>query len=180
MRRADSLPPSRLLYDAKFGEGPVKAPGNLAVVARRDSLTARATGPLGGELGTYEDGAFRGKKGEEDFLDPELLRGVLAGVWRGAMPVVAGADGDDGLLRWKAAGGVVVEGILDVPGARLKSLRVEGPRGKLFVEFSGTFDPWPEVVLLSDLKSGRSLKLRCVAVEALPEEIISPNPKSKI
>ena len=180
MRRADSLPPSRLLYDAKFGKGAVKAPGNLAVVARRDSLTARATGPLGGELGTYKDGAFHGKEGEGEFLDPELLRGVLAGVWRGAAPVLVGAEGDDGLLRWNAAGGVVAEGVLDVSGARLRSLRVRGPRGNLFAEFSGAFDPWPEVVLLSDVKSGRSLKLRRVAVEALQDEISSPKPKSKL
>jgi len=169
LRRADSLPPSRILYDAKFGNGAVKAPGHLAVVARRDSVTARATGPFGGELGRYEDGAFHGKDGEGDFLDPELVRGVLAGVWRGAAPVVAGADGDDGLLRWNAAGGVVAEGVLDVAGARLKSLRVQGPRGELFGEFSGAFDPWPEVVQLTDLKSGWSLKLRRVVVETLQD-----------
>jgi len=169
LQRADSLPPSRLLYDAKFGKGAVKAPGNLAVVARSDSLTAKATGPLGGELGAYEDGRFHGKGGESYFLDPQLLRGVLAGVWRGGQPTVAGADGGEGLLRWQAAGGAVAEGVFDIAAARLKSLRVKGPSGEVTVEFSGAFDPWPEGVLLADIRSGRTLRLRRVAIEAIKE-----------
>lgn len=169
IQRADSLPPSRLLYDARFGKGSVRAPGNLAVVARPDSVTAKATGPLGGELGEYEDGTFHGKNGESYLLDPELLRGVLAGVWRGGLPAVAGAAGEEVLLRWRESGGVVVEGVFELAGARLRSLVVRGPRGEVSVEFSGAFDPWPEGVRLSDARSGRSLKLRLVVVEGLKE-----------
>lgn len=180
LRRASLLPPSRLLYDAKFGKGAIVAPGTLAVVARRDALTAKATGPFGGELGDYENGAYRGKHGESDFLDPLLLRAILAGVWRGGPPTVAGADQQDGLLRWKAEGGVIAEGVLDLSGARLKSLRVRGPRGELSIEFSGPFDPWPEVVRVADRTSGRSLKLRRIAVEPLQDEVPSAKPRSRI
>ena len=136
-------------------------------MAGREGLTARATGPFGGEVGSYEGGTFKGKQGETYLLDPELLRGVLAGVWRGGPPSVAGADGTDGLLRWEAAGGVVAEGVLDLAHARLRSLSVRGPKGELSIEFAGEFDPWPEVVALADLRSGSSLKLRRVAVEPL-------------
>ena len=180
LRRASGLAPSRLLYDAKFGKGTLVAPGTLAVVARRDTLTAKATGPFGGEIGDYENGAYRGKHGETDFMDPQLLRAILAGVWRGGPPAVAGADGEDGLLRWKGEGGVVAEAVLDLSGARLKSLRVRGPRGELSIEFSGPFDPWPEVVRVADRTSGRTLKLRRIAVEALPDEIPSAKPKPRI
>jgi hypothetical protein len=180
LRRANELPPSRLLYDAKFGKGAVVAPGTLAVVARRDMLTAKATGPFGGEVGDYENGAYKGKHGESDFLDPELLRAILAGVWRGGPPAVVGAEGQDGLLRWQAQGGVVAEAVLDLSAARLKNLRVRGPRGELWIEFSGAFDPWPEVVRVADRASGKSLKLRRIAVEPLPDEITSPKTKPRI
>ena len=145
------------------------APGNLAVVARRGSLTAKATGPLGGELGSYEDGTFKALGDQSYFLDEELLRGVLSGVWRGSAPAVKGVDGQESLLRWEDERGVA-EGILDVPGARLKSLRIRSPKSEISVEFSGAMDPWPEVVMVRDVKNGRSLKLRKVAVEALKDE----------
>jgi hypothetical protein len=168
LSRADSLPASRILYDAKFGKGAVTLPGHLAVTAGRSSLTAKASGPLGTELGTYEDGTFKDKSGDVHFLDSELLRGVLAGVWRGPMPSVEGADDEEALLRFRAAGGADAEAVLELSGARLKTLRVHGARGDVTAEFSGAFDPWPETVLLKDWKSGRSLKLRRVVVEALP------------
>lgn len=148
----------------------MKLPGNVAVVVNGDTLTAKATGPLGGELGRYENGAYRSMQSEVLFLDPVLLRGVLAGVWRGGMPAVAGADAGDGLLRWRTADGVAAEGVLDVAGARLRSLSVRGPGGELSVEFSGAFDPWPSVVVLTDRPSGRSLKLRRVASESIARE----------
>lgn len=166
VRRADSLAPSRILYDAKFGKGAVRLPGNLAVVAGRGSLSAKASGPLGGEVGNYQDGTFTGKSGELAFLDPELLRGLLAGVWRTGTPSVEGVDSEQGLLRWETAG-VIAEGVLDLSDARLRSLRVRGDRGEVSAEFSGAFDPWPEIVLLTDQKSGRSLKLRRIVVEAI-------------
>jgi hypothetical protein len=170
LRRADSLGPSRILYDAKFGKGPVRLPGNLTVYAGRLSLTARASGPFGSEFGSYEDGTYTGKAGGALFLDPTVLRGVLAGVWRGGAPEVAGADSEEGLLRWESGGSVAAEGRLDISEARLKSLRVGGKGGEIRAEFSGPFDPWPEVISLVDRKSGRALKLRRVIVEPIQED----------
>ncbi len=170
LRRADSMAPSRILYDAKFSKGSVIWPGNLAVYAGRGSLTAKASGPLGGQVGSYENGRFTGPSGDVAFLDPEPLRGVLAGVWRGGAPEIAGADDTQGLLRFRANGALVAEALLDVPGARLRILRVHTSRGDISAEFSGSFDPWPEGVSLIDQKSGRTLRLRRVAVETIQEE----------
>jgi hypothetical protein len=180
LERAASLPASRILYDARFGSGAVKTPGNLAVVVGPGTLTAKATGPLGGEVGSYENGAFHGKQGEGLRLDPMVLRGVLAGVFAEGTPVVAGADAGDGLLRWRAAGGVSAEAILDVVGARLRSLHVTGPKGEIEVTFSGDFAPWPEVVQLTDLRSGRTLKLRRVASEPVSPEPDLAKPKTEL
>jgi hypothetical protein len=170
LRRADSMGPSRILYDAKFGKGAVRLPGNLTVYAGRGSLTAKASGPFGGEVGSYEEGTYTGKEGEAAFLDPTVLRGVLAGVWRGGPPAVSGADSEEGLLYWEGAGGVAAEGRLDLSEARLKSLQVRGYGGEISAEFSGAFDPWPEVISLVDQKTGRTLKLRRVAVETIKGE----------
>jgi len=117
-------------------------------------------------MGRYQDGTLTGKSGERYLLDPELLRGVLSGMWRGGPPAVAGADGEEGLLRWETAEGVA-EGVLDLKAARLTSLSVKGRAGELRAEFSGACDPWPERVSLWDLKAGRSLKLRRLAAEPL-------------
>lgn len=119
-------------------------------------------------MGRYENGTLTGKGGETYLLDPELLRGVLAGMWRGGPPLVAGADGEEGLLRWKSAEGVA-EGVLDLRAARLTSLSVKGRAGELRAEFAGACDPWPERVSLWDLKAGRSLKLKRLAAEPLAD-----------
>jgi hypothetical protein len=165
------MSPSRILYDAKFGRGAVKLPGSLAVYAGLESLTVKASGPFGVEVGSYEDGTYTGKAGEASFLDPTVLRAVLAGVWRGGPPEVAGADSEEGLLRWEAAGRVAAEGRLDLSEARLKSLEVRSDRGEMSAEFSGACDPWPEVISLVDRKTGRTLKLRRIAVEVIREDL---------
>lgn len=171
LRRADSLGPARLLYDAKFGRGAVKLPGTLTVYAGLESLTLKAAGPFGVEVGSYDEGTYRAKGAEAAFLDPAVLRGVLAGVWRGGTPEVSGADSEEGLLRWSEAGGVAAEARLDLSAAHLRSLEVRGRSGEISAEFSGSFDPWPEEILLLDQKSGRSLKLKRVAVEAIKDEL---------
>jgi hypothetical protein len=119
-------------------------------------------------MGHYENGTLTGKGGEIYLLDPELLRGVLAGMWRGGTPAVVGADGEEGLLRWESAEGVT-EGVLNLPAARLTSLSVKGRAGELRAEFAGACDPWPERVSLWDLKAGRSLKLKRLAAEPLQD-----------
>jgi hypothetical protein len=168
VRRADSLPPSRLLYDAKFKKGGVTAPGTLSVFVRSGSLTAKATGPLGGEMAHYENGTLTEKGGEAHWLDPGVLRAVLSGVWRDGPPAVVGAEGQQALLRWESAQGVA-EGVLDVAGARLTRFSIRGRAGTLEAEFGGLCDPWPASVSLRDVKSGRSLKLRRVVTEPLED-----------
>jgi len=169
VRRADSLPPSRLLYDAKFGQGRVKISGTLTVVATPESVKATATGPFGSALAQYENGVLRFKGRDPFFLDPELLRGALAGIWRDGSPTVVGSSGEDRLLRWDDTEGVVTEAVLDVAAARLKSVRVSSAHGEVLVVFSGAFDPWPQVVELSNPKSGQSLRLKRVAIEPIGE-----------
>jgi len=167
LRRADSLPPSRLLYDLKYSKGPFQASGTLAVTAGPEELAATATGPFGASLGEYRDGAFRLKNQEPFRLDPRLLRGILAGVWRGGAPQVVGADRGDTLLLWEAAGGYTIEGVLDVSAAQLKSLRARGPNGELSVAFPGTFAPWPDVVEIVSEKTGQTLRLKRDFVEPI-------------
>lgn len=166
LRRAESLPPSRLLYEARFGQRSVRVSGTLAVVATPESLKATATGPFGSSLAQYENGALRVKGREPLFLDPDLLRGALAGIWKSGPPTVAGSRGADCLLRWEAPG-VTAEAVFDVAAARVKSLRVENGRADVSVAFSGSFDPWPQIVELSDAKSGQRLRLKRVAVEPI-------------
>jgi hypothetical protein len=169
VRRADSLPPSRLLYDAKFGQGRLKISGTLAVVATPESVKATATGPFGSMLGEYENGVLQLKGREPLLLDPELLRGALAGIWREGLPTIVGSSGEDRLLRWSGTEGVVTEAVFDVEAVRVKSLRVTRAHREVLVVFAGAFDPWPQVVELSDPKSGQSLRLKRVAVEAIGE-----------
>ena len=168
VRRADSLPPSRLLYDARFGHGAVQMSGTLAVVATRESLKATATGPFGSTLAQYEDGALRFKGRDPLFLDPGVLRGALAGIWRDGAPTVVGSSGTDGLLRWET-GGVIAEAVFDVAAARVRSLRVADAHGEVSVLFSGAFDPWPRVVELSETKSDQHLRLKRVAIEPITQ-----------
>ena len=169
LRRADSLPPSRLLYDAKFGQGHARISGTLAVVVTPESVRATATGLFGSTLAQYENGALRLNGRDPLFLEPELLRGALAGVWRGGPPTLAGSEGRDCLLRWNDTKGVAAEAVLDAAAARLESLRVTGAHGEVFVVFSGAFDPWPQVVELSDPRSGQSLRLKRVAIEPIAQ-----------
>jgi hypothetical protein len=168
LRRADSLPPARLLYDAKFGQGHARISGTLAVVVTPENVRATATGLFGSTLAQYENGALRLNGRDPLFLEPELLRGALAGVWRGGPPTLAGSEGRDCLLRWDDdTKGIVAEAVLDATAARLESLRVTGAHGEVLVVFSGAFDPWPQVLELSDPKSGQSLRLKRVAIEPI-------------
>jgi hypothetical protein len=160
LHRADSLPPSRLLYDLKYSKGAMRASGTLAVVAKPDGLTATMSGPFGTPLGEYKDGAFRLRDEEPFRLDSQLLRGILAGVWKGGTPQVVGANGGESLLRWEAPGGVVIDGELDVSQARLRWLRARGPNGELSVAFPGVFGPWPDVVEIVSRTTGQALRLK--------------------
>ena len=124
-QRADSLPPSRLLYDARMGtSGLPSVPGTLAVTYGGDRIrSASLTGPFGSRIAEYREGerkdagTITGEDRKAFVVDPEALRSVLAGVWRGDSDAlrVAGRDGADCLLTWSgAANAYRAEGVLDL------------------------------------------------------------------
>jgi hypothetical protein len=168
IERADSQPPSRLLYDVQYSKGAMRTSGTLAVAAPASGdVTATASGPFGTSMGDYRDGAFHIKNEEPFRLDPRLLRGILAGVWKGGEPEVVGADRSESLLRWETPQGFLIEGVLDVAGARLTSLRAQGPHGELSVAFPGPFQPWPTVIEIVSEKTGQALRLKTNLVEPI-------------
>ncbi len=169
--RADSLPPMRLLYDARLSEGLVKFPGTLAVTAQSDRLEATLTGPFGTPLARYESGVLEGKGLRPIPLDAEELRAVLAGVWR-ATPEIAGARGDQVLMRFPGAR--PVEAVLDVPQERLASIHISRPEADLVATYEGARDPWPEKILLEDRRSKRRVQLTLVAKEPADSAPASP------
>ena len=165
--RADSLPASRLLYDARMGtSGLPSVPGTLAV--SYDGVRVRAaslTGPFGSRVAVYGDGLVTGEDRRALVVDPEALRSVLAGVWVGSPDAVAGRSGIDFLLTWDSP--YRTEAVLDVAERRLRSLSIRGSGGTLSVSYSGRFEPWPERIALKEGSSGRSLSLALIATEPL-------------
>ncbi|HEY6148501.1 MAG TPA: hypothetical protein VIZ69_12410, partial [Thermoanaerobaculia bacterium] len=57
VERADSLPPSRLLYDARIRRGIASLSGTLAL-STREPVRGTLTGPFGSTLAVYENGAL--------------------------------------------------------------------------------------------------------------------------
>lgn len=181
-QRADSLPPSRLLYDARMGtSGLPSVPGTLAVTYGDDRVRAASlTGPFGSRVAEYREGegnhqgvgVITGEDRKAFVVDPDALRSVLAGVWRGAAdspaPTVAGRDGADCLLTW-SGGGVAyrAEAVLDLSSQRLRSLALSGAGGRLSIAYAGEFRPWPQRIALKEESSGRSLSLSLIATEPL-------------
>jgi hypothetical protein len=181
-QRADSLPPSRLLYDARMGtSGLPSVPGTLAVTYGGDRVrTASLTGPFGSRVAQYGNGVITGDDRKAFVVDPDALRSVLAGVWRGspdaAAPTVAGREGGDCLLTWSGgASAYRAEAVLDLATERLRSLALSGAGGRLSISYAGEFRPWPERISLKEEGSGRSLSLSLIATEPLGE---SPPPSS--
>jgi len=187
-QRADSLPPSRILYDARMGtSGLPSVPGTLAVLYGGDRVrSASLTGPFGSRVAEYREGerkdagVITGEDRKAFVVDPEALRSVLAGVWRGApdvpAPTVAGRDGSDCLLTWSGgAGAYRAEAVLDLPSQRLRSLALSGAGGRLSISYAGEFRPWPERIALKEERSGRSLSLSLIATEPL-EGVAPPAP----
>jgi hypothetical protein len=189
-QRADSLPPSRLLYDARLGtSGLPSVPGTLAVTYGGGRVrTASLTGPFGSRVAEYREGegnhegvgVITGEDRKAFVVDPDALRSVLAGVWRGspevAAPTVAGRDGADCLLTWSGdANAYRAEAVLDIASQRLRSLALSGMGGRLSISYAGEFRPWPERIALKEESSGRSLSLSLIATEPL-EGVASPAP----
>lgn len=165
--RAATLPASRLLYDAKMSaSGTPTVPGTLAVTYDGTSVvTASLTGPFGSRVAEYRDGALTGQDRQAFVVDPEALRGVLAGCWNGATPSVAGFDAGQSLLTFDA-GNARVSAVLDVASRSLVSMDVVGPSGHLVVDYSGTTEPWPARLTVRDESTKKSLALKLVTVEA--------------
>ena len=175
-QKAASLPASRLLYDAHMspGKGPA-VPGTLAVTYDgRDIARASLTGPFGSRVAQYDAGAVTGEDRQALVVEPGALRAVLAGSWPGEPSLVEGCDGDDCLLVWSAR--VQVSAVVDRRVQRVRSIILEGDRGRLEVRYEGEADPWPERLAAREERSGRSLKLKLVAKEASASG--SPTPET--
>jgi hypothetical protein len=170
LARADSQGPVRLLYDVKMSDGLLRVPGTLAVEAVPEKVEATMTGPFGSPIARYASGMIEARGSNPLPLDAEELLSVLSGVWR-TPPQVAGIRSGETLLRF--SGREAVEGVLDVAGSRLASLRIERPEADLFASFSGKLDPWPEKISIEDRRSRRRLDLTLVARE--PVEPASPS-----
>lgn len=164
--RAGASGDANVLYDATLSQGVLKTNGTLAVRLRADGVNGTLAGPFGTTLATYENGELRGEKIRPVSLPPRQLRAVLAGVWTGATPEVAGQSAETVLLRWD--GEDAAEGAFDVTRGELQSLRVERTDGNLDVRFSGVRNPWPDHIEIREKRTGSTLRLRMVSREAAP------------
>jgi hypothetical protein len=166
--RTDARGPARLLYEARVSRGPFRMSGTLAVREGPGTVDATLAGPFGDAVARYGDGALRGNGIRPIAIEAEELRWLLAGVWKGSeSPEVAGVDGPDALLRW--TGTQQVEGVIDVPRAQFKSLRIRRSDGAIAATYSGEASSWPQRIALEDLKSGNTLRLALIAAEAVSE-----------
>jgi hypothetical protein len=178
-RRADALPPTRLLYDARMaGKGAPSVPGTLAVTYDGSEVTrASLTGPFGKPVAEYANGTLT--SGDRPFpVDPRVLRSVLAGSWPGDPSSVGGCDGVACLLVFDGA--IRAEAVVDREEGRLLSLRVAGEAGTLAVTYEGAAPaPWPERIAVHDEARSRTLALKLVAAEpasGTPAPPGSPSP----
>ncbi len=163
IERAESMPPGRLLYEARLTQRLMSVPGTLAVRQSLDAIEATLTGPFGTPIATYVDGALRGEGIRPLAIAPEALRSLLAGAWHRGEPEVLGVDGEDALLAW--TGEEKVEGILDLPETRFRSLAISRAEGKILSRYSGDFDPWPRSIEVEDARTGAKLRLTLIARE---------------
>lgn len=166
--RAASLPASRLLYDASMASGGAPSiPGTLAVTYDGNAVvTASLTGPFGSRIAEYRGGEISGKDRKAFVVDPEALRGILAGEWNGGEPSVEGCDGGECLLTFGGAG-ARVQASIDVATKTVRSMDLAAKAGSLHVDYAGDAAPWPGRVSVNDEKGSRSLALKLVAVEPM-------------
>ena len=163
--RAASLGPSRLLYEARISQGLARTSGTLAVRIGAGEVEANLSGPFGSPLARYEKGALVGEGIRAIPIGGDELRSLLAGVWTAGVPTVAGAREDQALLVWD--GTPRVEEVLDLAQARGSTLRVSRADGTILATYSGTADPWPSRIEISELRSGSKLRLALLAREPL-------------
>jgi hypothetical protein len=162
VERAETLPPSRLLYDAKIRRGIASLSGTLALTTN-EPVQGTLTGPFGSALAVYENGALRGENFPPVVIESAPLLALLAGVWKAPGAQVRGIEGGDALLVWPAP--AEAEGVLDVPGRRFRSLRVVRGTRSYEAAYSGPADPWPARVDLQDLATSNRLQLTLQARE---------------
>jgi hypothetical protein len=138
--------------------------GTLAVQESPGGVEAMLSGPFGDAIASYTDGALRGNGLRPIRIDPDELKWLLAGIWKGReAPVVAGMDGESALLSW--AGKEPVDGVLDVARGRFKSVKVTRAEGAIEATYSGENSSRPALIELEDLGSGNALHLKLVAIE---------------
>jgi len=167
LERADSLPASRLLYDARVSKGGAPpVPGTLAVTYDgRTVLTASLTGPFGSRIAEYREGRVTGEDRAALLIQPEAMRAVLAGgAWSGVAPAVEGIDAGQARLAF-VAGDTRVRVVLDLATRAPVSLEVAGPDGHLVVDYAGAADPWPSHVDAREETAHRRVSLKLLAVE---------------
>lgn len=164
VERAESAPPSRLLYDAKIRRGIASVSGTLAL-ATREPVRGTLTGPFGSTLAVYENGALQGDGFPAVVIEAAPLLALLSGAWKAPGAQVRGIDGGDALLAWP--GQTEAEGVLDVEGRRFRSLRIARDDRSYEAAYSWGADPWPARVDLEDLASSNRLQLNLQAREPL-------------
>jgi hypothetical protein len=150
------------------GKGPA-VPGTLAVTYDGQQVArASLTGPFGKRVAEYDAGSVTGEDRQALVVDPGALRAVLSGAWPGSPSSVEGCDGDDCLVAWTPVQGgrVGVSAVVDRRVRRLRSLVLDGDRGRLVVDYDGEADPWPRRIAAVEERSGRGLKLVLVGMEA--------------
>jgi hypothetical protein len=167
LERADSLPASRLMYDAKMSKGGAPpVPATLAVTYDGHAvLTASLTGPFGSRIAEYREGRVSGEDRDALLVQPEAMRAVLAGgAWPGVAPSVEGIDAGQARLAFEA-GNARVRVVLDLATRAPVSLEVVGPEGHLLVDSAGAADPWPARVDAREETTHRRVSLKLLAVE---------------
>ena len=138
--------------------------GTLAVSEKPGSVQAVLSGPFGDPIARYSEGALQGNGIRPIAIEPDELRSLLAGIWRGAgNPNVQGINGREALLRW--SGGEEVEGVLDVEAVRFKSIQVTRSEGAITAEYPDDVASWPQRIELRDRRSGNALRLVLIASE---------------
>jgi hypothetical protein len=166
LSRSEAAGAANVLYEARVSQGLLKTDGTLALRLRENEVDGSLSGPFGAPIATYRDGELRGEKIRPVSLPARQLRALLAGVWTGAAPEVAGQRGDTVLLRWR--GEDAAEGVFDVAREELRSLRIERAEGELEVRFSGRRNPWPDDIAIHEKKTGGSLRLHLISREPAP------------
>jgi hypothetical protein len=164
LARGASLPPSRLLYEARLSRGLGNVRGTLAMTVDEARLEGTLAGPFGRPLARIVGGVVEAEGGTPFPVEPEQLRALLSGTWPFGEPQVHGIDGKAALLTWSAPR--PAHAVLDTTTRRLSSLALTDPRGDIEAYYDGDFSPWPEKIDLTEKRTGNRLRLTLAGREA--------------